>query len=97
MPYVTPERRQDLTATAVVRCIPSEPGELNFCLTKVILEYLSFRGLRYQTINDIIGALEQAKDEFRRRVVHPYENLKLKENGDVYPPLMEEKNDYSYS
>jgi hypothetical protein len=32
-----------------------------------------------------VGALEQAKDEFRRRVVHPYEDLKIKENGDVYP------------
>jgi len=40
--------------------------------------------LNYQTINDIIGALEGAKLEFYRRIAIPYENAKLTENGDVY-------------
>lgn len=88
MPYVTQEQRRDLesipTVLGGVRRVPANPGELNFCVTKVILEYLRYRGLSYQTINDIIGALEQAKDEFRRRVVHPYEDVKKEVNGDVY-------------
>ena len=41
-------------------------------------------GNSYATINDIIGALEGAKMEFYRRVVAPYEDEKIKENGDVY-------------
>ena len=40
--------------------------------------------LTYQTMNDIIGALEGAKLEFYRRVVVPYENDKIEQNGDVY-------------
>jgi len=31
-----------------------------------------------------MGALEGAKLEFYRRVVVPYEEKKMKENGDVY-------------
>lgn len=59
-------------------------GELNYCLTKVVLNYLNTKGKCYQTINDIRGALEGAKLEFERRIAYPYEDKKIKENGDVY-------------
>jgi hypothetical protein len=42
------------------------------------------KGKNYQTVNDIVGALEGAKMEFYRRAAAPYEDLKIKENGDVY-------------
>jgi hypothetical protein len=32
----------------------------------------------------VVGALEACKLEFYRRVVTPYEENKMKENGDVY-------------
>jgi hypothetical protein len=38
----------------------------------------------YQRLNDALGALEGAKLEFYRRVVVPYEDWKMTENGDVY-------------
>ena len=60
------------------------PGELNYILTRIINLYVEHRGLSYQTINDIVGSLECAKLEFVRRVVNPYENAKMAENGDVY-------------
>jgi hypothetical protein len=63
---------------------PATPGELNYTFTREIKEYIGTKGLRYQTINDIIGALEGAKMEFYRRVVAPYEDQKIQENGDVY-------------
>ena len=59
-------------------------GELNYALTMTIKNYLAYKKLSYQTCNDIVGALENAKDEFQRRVQHPYEDLKIKENGDCY-------------
>ncbi len=89
MPYIKQSLRSDMDED--IR--PAEhPGELNYQLTQVILAYLEENGLRYHIINDIIGALEQAKDEFRRRVVHPYEDQKKNENGDVYPVVEEETN-----
>ena len=59
-------------------------GQLNFQLTTVILVYLRSHGLNYDTCNDIVGALDNCKDEFKRRIQHPYEDEKIKENGDVY-------------
>ena len=78
MPYIPQDRR--------VRAVfgPCDAGELNFAITKLITSYLQFKGTRYATFNDIIGALEGAKLELYRRVVGPYETQKAIENGDVY-------------
>ncbi len=60
-------------------------GELNFIITRLIHQYLLYVGRSYQTMNDIVGALDNAKDEFRRRIQHPYEDKKIELNGDVRP------------
>jgi hypothetical protein len=39
--------------------------------------------LRYYHINKAIGVLECIKLEFYRRVAAPYEDVKIKESGDV--------------
>lgn len=78
MPYIKKETRE------VARFEPSSAGELNFAITMLIKTYQQFRGLSYQTVNDIVGALEGAKAEYQRRVVAPYENSKIAENGDVF-------------
>lgn len=59
-------------------------GELNYGFSCLIDQYMAVKGLSYQTINDIVGALEGAKLEFYRRIAVPYEEKKLEENGDVY-------------
>ena len=59
-------------------------GELNYSFTMLIKDYLFNQGECYQTYNDIIGALEGAKLELYRKKIVPYENKKIKENGDVY-------------
>lgn len=58
-------------------------GELNYTFTIIAKEYLQRKGLKYQHINDIIGALEGAKLELYRRVAASYEDEKIKQNGDV--------------
>jgi hypothetical protein len=82
MPYIKQERRALLFPSTDVGA--ANPGELNFQLSVIVRLYMAAHVLNYQTINDIIGALESAKAEFQRRVVAPYEDQKLKENGDVY-------------
>jgi len=79
MPYILKERRN-----AVLRDGPDNSGELNYALTLVIRSYLQRHGKRYATMNDIVGALDSCKAEFQRRVVAPYEDTKIKENGDCY-------------
>ena len=60
------------------------PGDLNYIITRICLEYLNTKGQSYQIYNDIIGALECCKLEMYRRSVAPYEDVKIAENGDVY-------------
>jgi hypothetical protein len=82
MPYINPIKRTNLIPELEI--LPMDAGELNFVFTQVIQQYLMLNGTSYQRINDVIGALEGAKLEFYRRVAAPYEDMKIKENGDVY-------------
>lgn len=81
MPYIKPEERRALrTRTAV----PDDAGQLNFAITEIVLDYMERKGRRYETMNEIVGALECAKLEFQRRAIAPYEDAKIAQNGDLY-------------
>lgn len=58
-------------------------GELNYCITVLIHEYVKAHGVSYSTMNDCIGVLDAVKMEFNRRVVVPYEDQKIEDNGDI--------------
>lgn len=81
MPYIASDRKDDIRYG---EDDPESPGELNFIITHYINRYRGNHTNSYQTLNDILGALEGAKAEFYRRVVAPYEDKKMAENGDVY-------------
>ena len=80
MPYIKQQRREALLAGAK----PQDAGELNFTISVLVDDYLQEKGLRYAQLNEVIGALDCAKLELYRRVAAPYEDEKIKENGDVY-------------
>ena len=80
LPYIKQQRRQDLILGAHAQ----NAGELNYAFTVWITDYVKQHGLSYQTINDVVGALEGAKLEFYARVARPYEDTKIQQNGDVY-------------
>jgi hypothetical protein len=80
MPYIAPEKRGYRT-----QLTPKTAGELNYAITCLILEYLDRAGERYETLNAIDGVLGLVQHEFRRRVIDPYEDKKIAENGDIYP------------
>lgn len=80
MPYLTHDRQAELLSE---EGFPTTGGDLNFIITKLCLEFAG-DAPRYETYNTIIGALESCKLEFYRRAVAPYEDTKIKENGDVY-------------
>lgn len=81
MPYLKPEDRDMSVYVPQMK----NAGTLNYVITKIILGYVRQHGLNYQTCNDIMGAMQGAAREFYRRIVGPYENEKIAENGDVYP------------
>lgn len=86
MPYITQERRPLVRPTSPEG--PWNPGELNFQITSLIIDYVEKRGISYVVLNDVEGVLGQVAKEFERRVVVPYENSKIAENGDVYAGLL---------
>lgn len=82
MPYIKKCDRIRLDANSKSHAV--NPGELNYQITQLLIQYVKTKGLSYQTCNDIVGALENAKHEFQRRVQDCYENSKIEENSDVY-------------
>ena len=81
IPYIDKTRRKAFDTSTL--CV-SNPGELNYLLTQVCQEYLEIKGEKYSTYNDIVGALESCKLEIYRRKIAPYEDKKIRDNGDVW-------------
>lgn len=86
MPYIDadPEDkrvfRESLIASGMTE---ASAGTLNFMITMHIDAFIGPE-LSYDRINEAIGALECAKMELYRRIAVPYEEKKMRENGDVY-------------
>lgn len=84
MPYIPLERRIEINPVSHMLFGAMTPGELNYQITEIVLRYVNHNELSYQTINDVMGALASAAQEFYRRAAAPYEDIKRDENGDVY-------------
>jgi len=87
MPYIKSESRTKYAKVLeelvdILKSLPAEEvdGELNYVVTKILKGVYP---LRYFHINKAVGVLECVKLEFYRRVAVPYEDLKIKESGDV--------------
>jgi hypothetical protein len=92
-PYIPDQAKAPLRVSFHPGLLAENAGELNYVLTTVIIDYMLARGLSYQHINDVDGALSACSKEFYRRVAVPYEEHKIKVNGDVYQSLLERFND----
>ena len=82
MPYINKKDRNKFIG--IDTFIPDTVGELNYLFSMLCLNYLKKKGEKYQTYNDIIGALECAKLEIYRKKISKYENKKIKNNGDIF-------------
>ena len=85
MPYVKDDDRRAVDdALSDVSEAVASAGMLNYAVTMLCLKYLAHVGTNYAGLNEVVGVLECAKQEFYRRACAPYEDVKIKENGDVY-------------
>lgn len=83
MPYI-PERNRTCLLP-VSDAVPNTAGELHYQIAVLVDNYLEVRRpVGYQEYNEVIGVLACAQAEVFRRLVVPFENGKLQENGDVY-------------
>lgn len=88
MPYIgNPDKRQMLKPVEVA----ADKGELNYQIFMTMVAYLERQEDRnYSTISDTLSSCIEAAEEFRRRVLVPYEDLKIKEKGDILPSFLVE-------
>jgi hypothetical protein len=84
MPYITKTDRAIIEDTDIANFVPANGGELQYVIALFVEKYIKSKGLRYQYCQDIMGALAGAQMEFYRKVVGPYEEQKIAENGGVY-------------
>lgn len=83
MPYIPPQDREHLDdVIADLGSHELTPGELNYVITRILLRNLP--DPRYEDYALATGVLETVKLELYRRAVVPYEDAKLRINGDVY-------------
>jgi len=84
MPYIN-QSEQELVDPALNELLNIQlisPGIANYVITRFLADTMDTKS--YRGINEIIGVLECAKQEFYRRVAVPYEDQKKALNGDVY-------------
>lgn len=86
MPYIklAGRNRFENLLHQVVQTMPSDAGELNYLISRIIDTYIQVKGKDYQNLNEVIGVLECVKQEYYRRIAAPYEDIKQAANGDVY-------------
>lgn len=85
MPYIDKKDRDKYKY--ILQALEIEPpetkGELNYLISMMMLIYVRENGENYQNLSDSIGAAIDAAEEFRRRRMNPYEDLKIESNGDL--------------
>lgn len=87
MPYIKREQRpkiDELVKPMIEHLkslqIEDQDGSLNYAVTKILKELYP---MKYFHLNRALGVLSAIKEEFYRVVVGPYEDTKIKENGEV--------------
>lgn len=74
--------------------VPRSKGELNFAITMLMQVYMLDQMMQnegqasYDILSDTASGCHEAEEEFRRRMIVPYEDTKIEEHGDVYPFLV---------
>jgi hypothetical protein len=87
MPYILKKDREKwqkiiAEVTELLKNVPKDnvDGELNYFITSILLNNYEKKYFNY---NRAIGMLECCKQEMYRNIVGPYEDEKIKENGEV--------------
>jgi len=96
MPYIDEEERKELDQSIKImvesildnKTSLNNPqdfsnflGRINYCFSRIIMGVM--RNISYKNIAMATGVLENIKQELYRRIAAPYEELRIRENGDI--------------
>jgi len=84
MPYIAEEGRPALNIPIqnLAELIESK-GDLNYVICELVGELILKTKISYTQISEWIDAVDGAENELRRRLLDPYEDIKIFDNGDV--------------
>lgn len=98
MPYIKQSKREELNSkmSLLLSDVSNlSDGDLNYIISNLLNTYIEYKKengtFNYSACNTVIG-VECAKIEFYNRLITPYENIKIAENGSLYK---EQSNDIS--
>jgi len=82
MPYVKQDRRSDLNkvVVAMTEAGVKVDGDLNYIIFRFAKYHIT---PSYGNYKNLLGELNEAAAEIRRRLLIPYEEKKIIEHGDV--------------
>jgi len=94
MPYIKQERRQIIHAKIDELIYEIQhlehtdlrdlDGDLNYTISRLLLGVFDLKDdPKYTKFNSAVGVLESVKLEMYRRLIAPYEDEKIRENGDI--------------
>lgn len=86
MPYTKQEDRTPDIINSIA-CLVNEiknKGDLNYTICQLTAELiLKTGGMSYTNVSNWIDGVDGAERELTRRLLNPYEDEKIRENGDV--------------
>ena len=96
MPYTQQERRKILDghikrlSEDLAYMMDGDKGDLNYVISRIVTLFVAAKGLSYKNASDGMAAMNDAALEWYCRVMRPYEDMKKRENGDVYDEVIEQ-------
>jgi hypothetical protein len=87
MPYIKQEDRDTYEAwlAALIEDLTEvdfPPGDVTYLMYRIVGHWFLHKP-SYQSIDEVRGALVGVLSEFDRKFAFPYEDKKIKENGDI--------------
>ena len=84
MPYIKDEEKKKFTKFIhnLTTYINSK-GDLNYVICEIVGRYIAQTGVSYTKMSEKIDTVHDAETELRRRLLDPYEDQKIIDNGDV--------------
>ena len=84
MPYIKDEDRPRFDdAIENLTCMINSKGDLNYAICEVVGRLILNTKISYTQISEWIDGVNGAERELTRRLLDPYEDIKIEENGDV--------------
>lgn len=85
MPYIKDKKKRDYITDGIYRILDkaNDSGDIVFMFYKTLIIWVRMRKVRFFSLCMAVGICVCTLLEFYRRQVAPYEDKKIKENGDV--------------